>query len=178
MKAAFLASAALLATICGARADTFSIPDTPTVQNAAYSQNNAIGGLRTIRLPAPSNTTYSGFFLAASVEAQDGATTGIALYLFDSNPTATTCTDKSAFSLGAADVSKLITPAFTVTPAAQQGSTQTGASSAFSPPVGFRNADSPRLGVFYVCAVVAAGVTPGSTTNYVMKYQVNLDGSN
>lgn len=169
------ASALALAVAGPALADTFSIPDTPGVQNAAYVASNAIGGLRTIRLPAVSNTTYSGFFLAATVQSQGGSTTAMTLYIFDSNPTGTTCTDKSAFSLAAADVSKLVTPGFTITPGAQQGVTQTGASVSFAPPVGFRNSDSPRLGVFYVCAVMNAGVTPASTTDLVFKYQVNLD---
>lgn len=147
----------------------FSVSSTPTVQNASYSSGNAIGGLQTIQFfRVPSQPT--GILNNVSVASKGGATTAITLYIFQANPTGTTCTDKSAFSLGAADVAKLITTLpIVLTPAViGAGATVTFASQQL--PVSIRNTDSPVLLNFYVCAVVGGTVTPGTTTDLVFEF--------
>lgn len=146
-----------------------AIANTPTVQNAAYSSGNAIGGLQTIAF-FRSGTRSTGILNNVSVASKGGATTAITLYVFNANPSATTCTDKSAFSLGAADVSKLIaTTPMVLTPAVVgAGATVTFASQ--QSPVSVQNGDSPASANLYVCAVFGGTVTPATTTDLVFKY--------
>lgn len=146
-----------------------SVANTPTVQNAAYSSGNAIGGLQTIAFFRTVQQP-TGILQNVSVASKGGSTTAITLYIFEANPTATTCTDKSAFSLGAADVSKLITTIPIVLTPAVVGA---GASVTFASqqlPVSVRNSDSATGLSFYACAVVGGSVTPASTTDLVFKF--------
>ena len=147
----------------------FSVRVTPTVQNAAYSSGNAIGCLQSIKF-FRSITQATGLLNNISVSSAGGATTAITLYIFNANPTASTTTDKVAFSLAAADRSKLITNnPIVLTPAViGVGSTVTFASSQM--PIAVINADSPVTTLLYACAVVGGSVTPASTTDLIFTY--------
>jgi hypothetical protein len=79
-------------------------PFTPVVQAAAYSSGNAMGWLQSVSLLQPSK---AGVFNGLMIASKGGATTALTFYIFDTNPTASTCTDKVAFVLNAADVAKL-----------------------------------------------------------------------
>jgi len=97
---------------------------TPTVQNAAYSSGNDIGGLVSFTLPR----TASGYIQSVGVQFIGGATTAINAFCFDSNPTGSTFTDKSTFTIAAADEAKRINKSgYSLTPVAAVGSTTTGA---------------------------------------------------
>src|SRR5579871_5219811 len=122
---AALGAAWMLST--AALAGNDGVPVTPTVQNAAYSSGNAIGGMQQVPLFRNSYLTHSGLLDLVQVTSKGGSTTPITFYVFDTLPVATTCTDKSAFTLGAADIAKLAVQPFTLTPAATTG---TSASSA------------------------------------------------
>lgn len=143
-----------------------SIAFTPTVQNAAYSSGNAIGGLQTLTF-FRTTTQPTGILNNVSVASKGGSTTAMTLYFFTANPSATTCTDKSAFSLGAADVAKLIpTIPIVLTPAVVgAGTTVTAASQQL--PVSIKNSETTLS--LYMCAVVGGSVTPASTSDLVFK---------
>jgi hypothetical protein len=154
---------------------SFDVSVTPTVQNAAYSSGNAIGGLQSVKLFRGTQQP-SGILNNIQVQSQGGATTAITLYIFRAKPSSsTTCTDKSAFSLAAGDVNKLIPGAPPVlTPAVVgAGSTVTFASEQL--PIIVSNLDSPFTNLIYVCPVVGGTVTPGTTTDLVFTYGVLQD---
>ncbi len=146
-----------------------SVTVVPTVQNASYSSGNVIGGLMTIpffRRPAQP----SGILNNVSVASLGGSTTAITLYIFGANPTASTITDKSAFSLAAADVQKLIaTIPIVLTPAViGAGTTVTFASQQL--PVAVQNSEVATTLNLYAVAVVGGTVTPATTSDLIFKF--------
>jgi hypothetical protein len=89
-----------LPTLAFAQIETsqdFDASLTPVVQNASYSSGSAIGGLQTITPFRSVNPT--GILNNVSVWSQGGSITAITFYIFHSNPTASTCTDKNPFVL-------------------------------------------------------------------------------
>jgi hypothetical protein len=135
-----------------------AIPVTPTIQNAAYASGNAIGGLTTVKA-FRIETQPSGILDSVGVAWLGGETTALTFYIFDTKPGASTCTDKSAFSLATADVAKLAIPPFSLTAAATTGTTVTSAQSTFGP-TSSNNKDSPLTANLYICVVVGGSVTP------------------
>jgi hypothetical protein len=149
-----------------------SVSFTPAVQNAAYSSGNSLGGLQTVQLLRPPQ--YSGIFTSFQVTSRGGATTAMTIYIFDANPSASTCTDKSAFSLAAADVSKLAMQPFVLTPAVVgAGTTATTAQQIQA--VSIINQDTTRSPNLYVCIVAGGAVTPASTSDLIAKISGALD---
>lgn len=146
---------------------------TPTIQTAAYASGNAIGGLQKVPLFRNASVVTTGFLDLVQVSSKSGATTAITIYIYDTLPAATTCTDKSAFSEGAADVSKRAVQPFTLTPAATPGSSV--ASAQLVQVASVANQDSPTTNFIYVCPVVGGSVTPASVSDLVFKYSVALD---
>lgn len=132
---------------------------TPTVQNAAYSSGNDIGGLIALTLPR----TASGYIQSVSVKFIGGATTQVNVFLFDSNPSSSTFTDKSTFTIATADVSKQINKlGLALTPAAVVGETATAAT--------IDNYAKPfnATGTIYMAIAATAlpgALTPASTTD-------------
>ena len=168
-------AALLAALVCTSASAQFVGSDigvafTPTVQNAAYASGNAMGGLQTI----PFFRISSGVFDNFQITSKGGSTTAMTIYIFDTNPVSSTCTDKSAFSLGAADVSKLAMVPFVLTPAvAGSGTTATVAQQTQA--ISMQNRDNPFTGNLYVCIVANGAVTPASTTDLVGKISGVLD---
>lgn len=151
------------------------VSNTPTVQNAAYSASNAIGGWQQISVFR--NTTQpSGIIDYVSVASKGGSTTALTIYAFNKSSAnlTSTCTDKSAFALTAADLSALI-PGFpvTLTPATTQGATITSASQSIV--VSTKNADGTPSTNITLCAVVGGSVTPASTTDLVFNVALVQD---
>lgn len=146
-----------------------SVSSTPTVQNASYSSGNAIGGLQTIAF-FRTTAQPSGILNNVLISSQGGSTTAITLYIFNANPSASTCTDKSAFALNSADVSKLIatTPPILTPAVVGVGTTVTMASQQL--PISVKNTDGTATVNLYVCAVVGGTVTPASTSDLVFKF--------
>jgi len=145
----------------------------PTVQNAAYASGNAMGGLQTLGFfQAKASAVFDNFWIAS----QGGSTTAMTIYLFTANPSGSTCTDKSAFSLAAADVSKLAMAPFVVTPAVV-GAGSTVSFAQFTAAISVSNTDSapgPRS-LLYLCIVANGAVTPASTTDLLGKLSGVLD---
>lgn len=135
-------------------------PVTPTIQNASYVSGNAVGALQTVamfRTVAQPSGILNGWFMGWN----GTETTPITFYVFDTNPTASTCNDRSAFSLASADKSKLISIGpFTLTAAAPSvGTTSTFATASFSA-TSIKNQDSTPSINLYVCAVAGGTFTP------------------
>lgn len=165
----FGASAAWAQSSVRISAYDITVPSTPTVQNASYSSGNAIGGLQTIQF-FRAQATPTGILNNVSVASKGGSTTALTIYIFQGNPTGTTCTDKSAFSLGAADVAKLISAIPIVLTPAVVG---VGASVTFASqqlPVAVANLENPATLNLYVCAVYGGTVTPSTTTDLVFEF--------
>lgn len=151
------------------------ITDNPTVQAAVYSAGNCIGGFRQVGVV--NNAGQSGFITNVRVLSQNASTSTITLYLFDSNPSTSTCTDKSTFSISNADLDKLIvspTSATLAVPAA--GMTQSVASFEFAPPrpfiAGGVTSSSVRT-IYYGLATSA--MTPSSTSDIHVRMGVVLN---
>lgn len=149
-----------------------SVATTPTVQNAAYATGNAIGGLQTIAVWR-STSTSSGKIDNISIASKGGSTQGWTVYLWNTTPSGSTCTDKTAFSLAAADVSKMVAAApIVMTPqVVGAGSTVTFAS--VEPAITASNA-AVSTNVF-MCVVVNGAVTPASTTDLVITVAASQD---
>ena len=143
---------------------------TPTVQNAAYSSGNCVGGFNPIVFsPAASQ---GGIITNVRVSSVSGQTTGYTVYLFSGNPSSSTCTDKGTFTLATADVSKLIAAPFVLTPAAPTGTTVSFAEvSNLIRPTGAGAGAGNRT--IYEALVANGSVTPGSTTDI----QITVGGS-
>jgi len=146
---------------------------TPTVQNSSYSSGNAIGALSTVSV-LRGDAVYGGIINNFWIASKSGQTPTITVYIFSANPTGSTVTDKSAFSLASADLSKLIVAPFALTLAAPTGTT---ASFAQLSNIGaeFANQDSPTTTNIYVALVSGSTFTPGSTSDIVFKVNVTQD---
>lgn len=151
------------------------VTNTPTVQNAAYSASNAIGGWQQIAV-FRNSTQPSGIIDYVSVASKGGSTTALTVYAFNKSIAnlTSTCTDKSAFALTGADLSALI-PGFpvTLTPATTQGATITSASQSVVTSV--QNADGTPSTNITLCVVVGGSVTPASTTDLVFNVALVQD---
>jgi hypothetical protein len=145
-------------TGCAAASSTgTTVTVTPTIQNASYVSGNCMGGFQTVALGATASVLNS-----ASLSSQGGLATAKQIYVFDANPSGSTCTDKSTFTIATADLSKLVT-SFTLTPSAPTGTTKT---IAVSPNLGF---GLPSGGTVYLAIVESTTETPASTTDLVVK---------
>lgn len=144
-------SALIGATETAARLDV-----TATVQNASYVSGNDIGGLVSFTLAR----TASGILQSVGIQFVGGATTQVNAVCFDSNPTGSTFTDKSTFTIAAVDQAKKINKGlFALTPAAQVGDAVTSAA--------VDNYAQPfnSTGTIF-CAYVSTGTfTPATTTD-------------
>jgi hypothetical protein len=133
----------------------------PTIQAAAYVSGNAIGSLQTVpvfRLVATPSGIMDGWVL----RWKGTEVAPVTFYVLDAAPTVgTTCADKTAFVLGAADIPHLVLPPFTLTAAAPAvGTTATSASASFTP-ISISNKDTPTTTQnLYVCAVSGGSFTP------------------
>jgi hypothetical protein len=145
----------------------FAVSNTPAVAAGAHASGQSVGGLQTIAAFRTAGGT--GILNNISVWSKGGATAPLTLYIFNANPTGTTCIDNGAFVLGAADISKLIatTPPVLTPAVVGVGTTATSASQQL--PVNVVNGDSTVN--LYVCAVVGgSGMTPASTSDLIFKF--------
>lgn len=151
--------------ILSASGTSTRVTNTPTVQNAAYASGNCIGGFQSITV-----TNYngqSGFLTNFRVTSVGGSTPTITVYVFDSNPSSSTCTDKSTFTLNAADVDKMVATPVAMTLAAPTGTSVTFGSVDWTPPRPFMAGGSVSSGVktIYYALVSGSTFTPATTTD-------------
>lgn len=131
---------------------------TPTIQNAAYASGNCMGGFQLVPLGASTSVLSS-----ISVASQGGLATAKQIYVFNANPTSSTCADKGTFTIATADLAKLLYTV-SITPSVPTGTTKT-----------FGQAANLALGVpfggsLYVAVVETASETPASTTDLVLNF--------
>ncbi len=139
-----------------------NVATTPTIQNASYVSGNCMGGFQAVSLARVSGG--SGIINKFSLISTGGGTTTLQVYIFDSNPSGSTCTDKSTFSIATADQSKLLTT-FAVLPAVLTGVTMTEAElSNMAAP--FKTNGNANV---YVGIVSAGTWTPASTTDLIFR---------
>ena len=148
----------------------FNVSVVPTVQNAAYAAGQSLGGLQTINIA--STPVIAGILDQISIASSGGSTVAVVVYVWDKNPSNTTCTDKTNFAKSQTDNQHLITGApILLTPAtvvsAQDTATYATASNLTD---NFENASSNSY--LYVCILANGSVTPGTTTDY----RLNLQG--
>lgn len=158
-----------IALASASRADAPSFPPNsvnddpltvPTIQALAYASGNAVGGLQSV--PAFRTAQQpSGILDNLFLQWLGTETTPITFYVFNKLPSgSTTCSDKTAFVLAAADAANLIMPPLTLTAAAPSvGSTLTSISSTFSP-LSVKNKDTAPTVNLYVCSVSGGSFTP------------------
>ena len=161
------ALAAALIPAAPSRAADDGVATTPTIQAAPYASGNSLGGLQTVPFFRNAYLSDSGVLDLIALRSASGATAPIAFYIFDTLPVATTCADKTAFALGAADIPKLALQPFVLTPAAVTGASYTDAQLVQVQSV--KNQDTPNGRVLYVCLVLNAATTPPSTTDITFK---------
>ena len=151
-----------------------------TVTASAYSAGNALGGLMTVanaaRVSGSAGAAGTGGILTGLQLNSKAIQTGVQvdIFIFDANPTGSTCTDKSAFVLANADFDKVVgiltIPSTAANGAGWFGATTTGSVGIPSYfPVTYDLASSTSI---YACAVVRAAITPGSTSDISFKYNI------
>lgn len=145
-----------------------------TVQNAAYASGNCIGGFNAVTLVLRNG--QSGYMTNARVSSTSGQTPTITVYVFDSNPTASVCTDRSTFTLATADISKLIASPSALTLAVPTGATASFGANDYLPPRPFTagGAISSSVRTVYIGLVSGSTFTPGSTADIMTRIGVAL----
>jgi hypothetical protein len=163
MKKLLVLLALLFPTLANAAMYDASTPVQMTVTAASYSASKALGGFYAV--PVFRKGVWSGRLNWASIRSSSGITPTLVMYVFNANPTGSTCTDTSSFSLAAADVTKLV-GTYSVTLAAPQGSTPTVGATAMNLNLSMNNNDTTLTNKIYVCIVAGSGgATPASTTD-------------
>ncbi len=143
----------------------FQIAPTITVQNAAYSAGNAMGGLITVTGAARTNGG-AGALNNIRLKSTGGSTNTLWVYAWSKTPTAT-CTDKAAYVPNAAD-NPFALGGFPTSvtlggaPGAWDTSTYAQITGLFS---NFKNQDTSPGTPIYLCLVTAGPVTPPTTAD-------------
>jgi hypothetical protein len=132
---------------------------TPTIQNASYVSGNCMGGFQTVSLGSLQSVLNQ-----TMLSSKAGLVTAKQVYEFGANPTGSTCTDKGTFTLASADVPKLLTAPFQITPATATGATATSGAQT-SQGLGI-----PAGGVIYVAIVETTTETPATTSDLVLGF--------
>lgn len=172
LKASYAKLSAMATSLAGTLTVTVdgyetAVVSTPTVQNASYVSGNCVGSFNAISLA--SFNGGSGFLQNVTVASKTGVTPTLTIYLFNANPTASTCTDKGTFTVNAADVGKLIGAPFAVGLAAPTGTTVTwGAQANLGLPFVAGGSSGSGVETIYYALVSGTTFTPGSTADLVV----------
>jgi hypothetical protein len=132
------------------------VTSAPTVANASHTSGQCVGGFNAITVA--DNNGQTGNILTVDIASEGAVTPQVYVYLFSSNPSASTCTDNSTFTLNAADVSKMIAPPQAVT-FVSGGATRTYASVSFTPPRAFIAGGSLSSGVKTIYYAIVNGTS-------------------
>lgn len=148
----------------------FNASAIPTVQTGSYSAGQSLGGLQTISIGATNSIT--GILTQIQIASKGGSVVASVIYVWQKNPTGTTCTDKTNFVASQTDNQQLIVQPQLLTPAvvvsAQDTTTYAAATNLIAP---FVNGSTNTS--LYACVVANATVTPGTTTDL----RLNLQGA-
>lgn len=140
---------------------------TSTPNSSSHAAGTSIGGLLklpfgrggpTPAVPATTAIGYSGIITQFGWISSGGSTGQLVIRLWAKNPVNTTCTDETAFAGSVTDDQYLITPPFSIIPAAP--AVTTGDAKTYGGATGltydFQNKDIPQTVYAYVCAVTVA----------------------
>lgn len=148
--------------------DAGHVFNTPTTtMSQAYVSGNCIAGFQSITVTDQNGG--SGYITNFSVSSASGLTPTITIFMFDANPSGSTCTDHSTFTLASGDYGKLITAPKSVTLSAPSGITSPtygGLDAGLAPPRPFIAGGSHTSGVktIYYALVAGSGFTTPATT--------------
>ena len=140
----------------------FQLSPTVTVQNAAYSAGNSLGGTITVTGAARTNGG-SGMLNGLRIRSAGGSANAVWVYAVSKAPS-WTCADKSAFVANAADAANALVGFPQSITLASPGSWDTGSMASLTNLVAnFVNKDSSPGTAIYLCLVTAGSVTPATT---------------
>lgn len=158
-----------------------SVSIAPTVTASAYSAGNAIGSLQTIagaaRVSGTNGASGTGGILTSlMVTVKTVQSTQVDVFLFNANPSGSTCTDKTAFVLAAADAAKLIGVLSVPGTAANGAGWFSGGTGSLGMPIYYPLTFSLSSATsIFACAVARGAFTPGSTTDVAFNYNFLRD---
>lgn len=132
--------------------------------SSAYASGNAIGGLMTIsgaaRVSGSSGASgTSGLLQSVVMNIKSAQTTPVDIFIFNANPTGTTCTDKSAIAIAAADFDKVLGVVH-MTDFTSGGTPSDGQAQNLAMPYALTSATT-----IYACAVTRSTPTYAATTD-------------
>lgn len=136
-----------------AGSDSGAVSVTATPANLSHAAGTSVGGLFSV--PVARVSGGSGTLKLVMWKSTGGSTGALVIRIWQSKPANTTCTDNAAFVGSNTDDANLITPPFSITPAAPAstvGDSATYASIAVS--LDYANADLSKN--LYVCVVTVA----------------------
>lgn len=146
--------------------------------SSAYTSGNAIGGLMTIagasRVSGSLGAAGTGGIIQQVVaNSKSLQTTQVDVFLFNSNPTGSTCTDKTAFVLATADFDKVIGVASVPGTAANNSGWFGGGTGSVGQANNLAMAFDLASGTsVFACAVTRGTPTFTATTDISFKYQI------
>lgn len=150
-----------------------------TVTASAYSAGNALGGLQTIanaaRVSGSLGAAGTGGILTGMNVSSKALQSGVQIdiFLFNANPSGSTCTDKTAFVLAAADANKVVGVITVPSTPANGGGWFGGGTGSIAMstyyPVTYDLASATSL---FACGVVRAAITPASTSDISYNYNI------
>jgi hypothetical protein len=142
-----------------------------TVTATTYTAGFSVGGLMTVANAARVSSTAGapgtgGLLQSVVINAKSAQTTQIDVFIFSANPTASTCTDDSAFALNVADFDKVLGVAHVVD--WTDGNTASvGQAQNLAMPYSLVSATS-----FYACAVTRSTPTYASTSGISIGFRM------
>jgi hypothetical protein len=141
----------------GSNQNTVQVAQTVTA-SSAYTSGNAVGGLMTIA-NATRVSAGSGLLQSVVSNMKSAQTTQIDVFIFNANPTGSTCTDKTAFSVAAADFDKILGVA-SITTWFSAGTPSVGQAQNLAMPYALASGTT-----LYACAVTRSTPTYTATTD-------------
>ncbi len=106
IKNLFLASL-IAGAATAAHIETKVVSVTPTADTSIYASGDVIGGLMTFSNAVGYQST-TGIVTSATVSDKNSTASDLELWVFSSNPSASTFTDQAAFTIADADITKVI----------------------------------------------------------------------
>lgn len=146
----------------------------PTVTASAYSAGNCVGGFNAVTISRINGG--NGLLQNVIVMSKTGLTPTLTVFLFNANPSSSTCTDKSTFTLNAVDLPKLIMAPFALSLVAPNGATPSMAELAnMARPFVAGGSSGSGVQTVYFGMTVTAAVTPASTSEFVVNIGADLN---
>lgn len=136
--------------------DSGPVTATATPANSSHAAGVSVGGL--LSLTVARTNGGSGIVTNFGFKSTGGSTGSYVVRLWDKSPASTTCTDNTAFAGSETDDANLLTPPFTITPAAPGSTTGDAFTYAGVTVVtwDYKNADTSPSQNLYACLVTVS----------------------